>query len=229
MPDHLSGKPSVAFCGYWHRHFKRDKLAAWVDPDNWMVKNNVGIVGGIVQPPPPVANPAPEDLMFVFNRGNKQGDTSPFHLGVINQYRIEYDLERFRHERYPSTPSRLFAMFLFETRQEAETYRLDHANHVGNRTLKRGLTHGPYVYSTHDSAWIDFLRLMHMIDVDSLNVCWNGYWSGKRADAQKFEVDGETLGRNIRDGDVILRTDKFPQSESFNFGLGLSASGVELA
>jgi hypothetical protein len=163
----------------------------WVDPDDWMVNHNIGIVGGVGQEPPSPENTGPENLMFVFNPNHKQGDISRFHLGIINNYRIEYDLESFRHKFHPLLPSRLFAMYLFETREQASLYHSRQQAHVGRRVLKRGITSGPYVYSIHDSAWIDFLRAFHVLEADTLNVCWNGYWRGERMQDGKFESRGK--------------------------------------
>lgn len=143
----------------------------WVDPDDSMVQHNIGLVGGIGQGEPNPEDSAPEHLMFVHNPNHRQGFVSRFHTGVLRNYMVEYDLERFRYERYRSYPSRLHAMYLFENKVEASQYHLRHPVHVGRRVLKRGVTLGQYAYSIHDSAWIDFLRLGHMMDVDTLNFC----------------------------------------------------------
>ena len=155
----------------------------WIDPQDWMVSHNIGLVGGIGQEPPPVGI-TPDDLTFVPNPNHKIGFISRFHRGITQDYGIEYDLERFRFERHASLPSRLFALFLFENRSEASRYHAIHPAHVGRRVLKRGITVGSHIYSVHDSAWIDFLRMGHSIDVDTFNYCWQGYWSGARMEDQ---------------------------------------------
>jgi hypothetical protein len=63
----------------------------WVDPQDWMVKHNIGLIGGIGQEPPP--DIAPADLAFVYNPNHKLGFVSRFHIGIIHDYSIEYDLE----------------------------------------------------------------------------------------------------------------------------------------
>ena len=162
----------------------------WVDPDDWMVRHNIGIVGGMAQPPPEPEVASPENLMFVFNPNHKQGDVSRFHLGVMRNYSIEYDLERFRHQVHPKLPSRLFAMYLFENREQASLYHNRNPVHVGRRVLKRGLTAGPYIYSVHDLTWITFLRAFHSIQPDTFHVCSNGYWRGERMEEKQFELRG---------------------------------------
>ena len=129
--------------------------------------------------------------MFVHNPNHRQGFISRFHLGVMHNYSIEYDLERFRYERFRTFPSRLHAIFLFENKNEASRYHAKHPAHVGRRVLKRGVTEGQYIYSIHDSAWIDFLRAGHSIDEDTFNFCWRGYWSGAQAADYPFQSMGK--------------------------------------
>jgi hypothetical protein len=161
----------------------------WVDPDDFMVRNNIGRVGSIAQGPPP-QNLSPNDLMFVHNPDHKVQFIARFHRGVIHDYSIEYEMERYRYEHNRELPSRLFALFLFENRVEASRYHAQHPAHVGRRVLKRGVTVGPYIYSAHDSAWIDYLRLPHSIDAETFDHCGRGYWSGARMEGG-FESMGE--------------------------------------
>jgi hypothetical protein len=146
----------------------------WVDPNDFLARHQIEVVGSFFSVAP---DNTAESLMFLPNP-NFRGGVSPFHGGLLRQYIAEYNLELGRQNRFPSYPCRLQAMFLFETEDEAHRYRERHGLHVSSRILKRVLTAGPYIYSTHDSSWVDFLRLGHMIDLTSLeNVC-NAYWSG---------------------------------------------------
>jgi hypothetical protein len=163
----------------------------WVDPNDWMVRHNIGLIGGLAHSPPAPETAAPEHLIFVHNPNHRQGMVSRFHVGVVKSYAVDYDLERFRYERFRDYPSRFHAMYLFEDRQQAQRYRETHMDHVASRILKRGVTEGPYVYSLHDLNWIDFLRLSHMIDVDSLNHIWQWYWSGERVSDHPLESMGQ--------------------------------------
>ncbi len=156
---------------------------------NSMVQHSIGLVGGIGHTPP--EHPDPADLMFVFNPKHRQGFVSRFHVGVINSYAVEYDLERFRFVRFPALPSRLHAMYLFEDREASERYRITHEGHIAGRLLKRGVTSGPYFFSRHDLAWIDFLRLGHSMDADTLNFCWHQYWSGGRVQDHQLTSMGK--------------------------------------
>ena len=174
-----------------HRGNEPKEFFVWVDPNDWMVRHNVGMIGGLGHAPPPPEAEAPEHLLFVHNPNHKQGMVSRFHVGVMKSYAVEYEIERFRYQLFREYPSRLHAMYLFETRQEAERYRETHMDHVSNRILKRGVTDGPYVYSLHDLNWIDFLRLTTMIDVDSLNTIWRAYWQGQRVRDHRLQSMGQ--------------------------------------
>jgi hypothetical protein len=61
-------------------------------------------------------------------------------------------------------------------------YKDAHPEHVRFRILKMGVTEGPCVCSSHDSAWIDFLRLGHSLDADTFSACARAYWRGVQAD-----------------------------------------------
>jgi hypothetical protein len=164
----------------------------WVDPEDFSVKHNVGLIGwiGTAQIP---SDLKAEDLMFIFNADHKQGFMSRFHLGVMRNYSIEYELERFRSAYYPDYPSRLHAVYLWPDKKEAERYATNHKDHLRGRILKRGLTEGPYKYSIHDAAWIDFLRLGHSLEPETISACAHAYWTGARADqeGQQFSSPGK--------------------------------------
>ncbi len=162
----------------------------WVDPDDWMVKHNIGLVGGMTHMPPPEEDAAPEHLLFVHNPNHRQGMVSRFHVGVVKSYAVEYDLERFRFSQFPTYPSRLHSMYLFQDRVSADKYRETHLSHVANRVLKRAITSGGYVFSTHDLGWIDFLRLGHTLDVATLNLCWRAYWRGESVEDYALQSMG---------------------------------------
>jgi hypothetical protein len=76
----------------------------------------------------------------------------------------------------------LHSIFLLESEDEANNYTIKHPKHVGDRILKRVKTVGPYTYSIHDSSWVNFLRLPHSVDVDSINNISKSYWTGIRVE-----------------------------------------------
>lgn len=158
----------------------------WVDPSNEGVLHNMGLVGTFVGGPVTgLGGGSPEYLQFVHNPIAKPSVISPFHSNVIRNYTVEYNLELARHanSEFTNYPSRLWALYLLDSKDDAYAYQAAHPAHTRNRVLKRCTTVGPYTYSRHDAAWIDFLRLPHFIDSDTFSHCANEYWSGGRADA----------------------------------------------
>ena len=144
----------------------------WVDPDDFLVKHNIGMIGKIS------SLPNNDNLMFLPNPNYNAPVISPFHNNIINFFRVEYNLEIFRKDNCNDYPSRLNAIFLFDSDDEAYKYYNKHKDHVGNRELKKCISVGHYIYSKHDSSWINFFRMKHGISVD---VAWeisNLYWSG---------------------------------------------------
>lgn len=199
------------------RSTEQKEFFLWIDPEDWQIQNNIGMVGGIAQPEPDPQNAGPDNLMFIPNPNRKADFISRFHLGITYNYGIEYDLERFRYQNFREFPSRLHALYLFENRREASRYHAKHPAHVGRRVLKRGLTASPYVYSTHDSAWIDFLRLSHSIDVDTFNFCWRGYWSGERAENHSFMSMGKALAATTIMETLFYGRINFPNKDVYVF------------
>lgn len=152
----------------------------------------MGLVGSFSGGPVPgLGGGSPEYLQFVQNPLAKPSAISSFHSNVIRNYRTEYNLELFRHAKFTQYPSRLWALYLLGSKNDAYAYRAAHPDHTRNRVLKRCVTVGAYSYSTHDAAWIDFLRLHHSIDEETFSRCAHEYWSGGRADAGEFMSRGK--------------------------------------
>jgi len=94
---------------------------------------------------------------------------------------VEYGLEIERRKSFTDFPSRLESIFLFDTEQEAINYSERHPDHVGSRLLKVAKSPGKYIYSTHDSSWIDFIRINHSVDLPTFELLSRSYWEGKNA------------------------------------------------
>src|SRR3954447_22150170 len=73
-PTQAAREPPMIYQGTEPKEF-----FVWVDPSDWMVKNNIGMVGGLSSEPPAPDAAAPEHLMFVHNPNHKQGFVSRFH------------------------------------------------------------------------------------------------------------------------------------------------------
>lgn len=124
---------------------------------------------------------------------------SPFQNNLLRNYIAEYDLELSRQRQFAAYPCRLQAIFLLDSAEEAERYAARHPSHVGTRLLKRCSTVGPYLYSVHDSAWVNFLRIGHSMDQQTLDSVGRAYWSGERV------VDHQlmSMGRNWSEDPIL--------------------------
>ena len=49
----------------------------------------------------------------------------------------------------------------------------------------------PCFYSVHDSSWVDFLRLTHSVDPQSIENVGNSYWSGDRVEDNQLLSMGQ--------------------------------------
>ncbi|MBX9851793.1 MAG: hypothetical protein K2X86_08550 [Cytophagaceae bacterium] len=166
---------------------KPKKFYVWVQTKDIYANFNANIVGSFVS----VANKE-DNLMFLPNE-NFSGYISPFQGNLLRSYQAEYKLETTRKKHFPDHPSRLVATFLFETEEEAMTYKETHSLHVGSRELKVGSTVGPYSYSKHDLSWIDFLRSPLLTDKDIIKKIAFSYWEGKSVDNFRLELSEKPL------------------------------------
>jgi hypothetical protein len=124
--------------------------------------------------------PAIDALMFMPNP-NFSATASPFQNNLVRNYMAEYHLETARKASFSAYPARLQCIFLLPTERAADHYSQRHPNHVRGRTLRRVRTCGSYVYSEHDSAWIDYLRLPAAHGNNTIANAAAGYWQGEYA------------------------------------------------
>lgn len=135
---------------------------------------------------------APDEDSFMFLPNPKfKGMISPFHSNMLRNYIADYNLELTRRAKFKDYPSRLQAIFLLDSEEAAYQYSENNPEHVKNRTLVKGVTDGVYLYSLHDSVWIDFLRLPHGTDQQTINSVTEGYWSGEIAENCSLESCGK--------------------------------------
>jgi len=162
----------------------------WVNPNNWLVRHQISIVGGFSS-----GGHLPADrksnLMFIPNP-DFGGDITPFQHGVMREYMAEYNLEMGRtFYTFTDYPSRLNAIYLFDQEEEAHKYKARHMTHVGDRILKKARSVTPCVYSKHDSSWVDFLRLPHCTDPETISFISKAYWSGATVEGCQLESMGK--------------------------------------
>jgi hypothetical protein len=161
----------------------------WVDPTDFLVRHNAGLVGVFTCGPMPGVDAGTSKLMFIPNP-KFSAHISPFQHGMIRAYLADYNLELTRAEYFPRYPSRLDACFLLQNAETAHQYEAAHPEHVKGRSLKQVVTEGTHVYSIHDAGWIDFLRGPGSKDQETLKAVGDRYWSGQPA-AGPFTFMGE--------------------------------------
>ncbi len=179
----------------------------WVDPEFFLADHNLNRIGSLIstesiQDASPSGSIAiyhssstktgqdPDNLMFIPNP-SFSGFISPFQANLLWKYKAEYNLELSRRAYFPDYPSRLVAVFLFETEAEAKKYYGRNQTHVGGRELKHVRTIGKYKFSQHDSSWVDFLRLWGMLDSDTINSVCDCYWKGDTVEQCKLSAYGK--------------------------------------
>lgn len=163
----------------------------WVNPHDWITRQQIIESGGFTAGG--MLQDIKMNLPFLPNPEYKR-DITPFQLNLTRNYRTEYNLELTREQFFPKYPSRMNAVFLFISEDEAQKYKELHADHVYGRILKK--CHSvviPCMYSLHDCSWVDFLRITSSIDLKSLENANKAYWSGNKAQDYKLQsMGGET-------------------------------------
>lgn len=148
----------------------------WVNPSSWLVRHQISLMGCFISAGS--VGRGQSNLPFIPNPKFK-GDVSPFSVGVTHDYTAEYNFEINREHYFPEYPSRLNAIYLLMSEAEAMVYQERHMGHVGGRVLKKVHSVGPsYAYSMHDSSWVDFLRLNHSCDDQTIHDVTQAYWRG---------------------------------------------------
>lgn len=159
----------------------------WVNPDNWLVNHQITVTGGFTSGG--IIEERKSNLMFIPNP-QFRGDITPFQHGVMREYMAEYNLELSREASFGQYPSRLNSIYLFNSEEDAHKYGTQHKWHVGDRILKKCRSVTPCVYSIHDSSWVDFLRLTHSVDAQSIDSVGQAYWTGQRVQDCKLQSMG---------------------------------------
>jgi hypothetical protein len=160
----------------------------YVDPKDFLIRHQVSLIGSFTSVP---NEPSVPTLMFIPNPEFKTF-ISPFQNNLLRNYIAEYNLELSRQQHFEAYPCRLQAIFLLDSAEEAEKYATHHPEHVGKRILKRCKTVGEYCYSVHDLAWVDFLRIVHSMDAQTLDFVGRAYWSGELVVNHKLMSMGQS-------------------------------------
>ncbi|MBU3979178.1 hypothetical protein KJ980_03390 [Patescibacteria group bacterium] len=158
----------------------------WIDINNPVIFNNFN-VGSLNSAS---VFPENDNLSFLPNP-RAGGFVSLFHANLIWKYRTEYNLELSRGYYYKIYPSRLEAIYLLPSYQEAVKYKQKHQEHIKDRLLKKVFSVDDYIYSTHDTGWIDFCHRIGMMDQETQNNVYKSYWQGIRVCDCQLQSQGK--------------------------------------
>ena len=136
----------------------------WINPQDFFVQASIKSSGQFTS-----AELIDPDHTLPFVRDTEHGGlVSPFMKNVTHNYGVEFNLEHRRAAEFIDYPCRMVATFLFLDEETAQQYSDRNPDHVGNRLLQRVKSVGDYVYSVHDSSWIDYLRIPHFWTTEKL-------------------------------------------------------------
>jgi hypothetical protein len=182
----------IMMSNLFHRKDSVD-FGVWINPEHWLVRHQITFTGGFTSGG--LLQTGKSNLMFIPNP-EFEGDLTPFQFGIMREYMAEYNLELGRERYFPHYPSRLNAIYLFESEDEAQKYKNLHLSHVGDIILKKVRSVTSCIYSVHDCSWVDFLRLTHSVDPESVDNVSKAYWSGKRVQDNKLSSLGESWSQD---------------------------------
>jgi hypothetical protein len=164
-------------------------LYVFVDPTNSMAVMNLTITGRYSSSvlaalddksfAQAYANGTADFLPFVPNPSVSTGFMSPFVVGTINSYRVEYDAELARRAFFPDAPSRLTGVYAFETFEAcqavSEKYRwpLEQIKRFQVQTALRAVRVNMEIVSL---ACFAYSRAM--MEPRGIEALWRAYWSG---------------------------------------------------
>ncbi|MEZ0208688.1 MAG: hypothetical protein ACAH17_00725 [Candidatus Paceibacterota bacterium] len=168
----------------------------WVNPTHWHVRHQIQVVGCFISAG--LIEPKTTNIPFIPNP-NFNGDVSPFTVGVTIQYRAEFNFEIHREHAFSDYPSRLNAVYLLLSEEEAMEYQKRHPQHVEGRILKKVRTNGRYGYSVHDSSWVDFLRQPLSFDDQTVQAVTHSYWQGVKVE----QVELTSMGKPWTQSPII--------------------------
>src|SRR3989338_6231163 len=98
----------------------------WINPDNWLSRHQITVTGGFTSGG--LIQGGKSNLMYVPNP-DFGGEITAFHHGVTREYTAEYNLELCREKSFTKYPSRLNAIYLFISEEEANKYGERHKTH----------------------------------------------------------------------------------------------------
>ena len=121
------------------------------------------------------------DILPYIPKQNFRFPLSPYCMTAINEYRIEYDAEYYRMELCPKFPSRLSAIYAFDSYETCKTVSQKHGWNINEvREFKVKAEHLISVVKVNMEI-ISLLKHAYKVShlsEQSLRNIWKSYWSG---------------------------------------------------
>lgn len=164
-----------------------EKFYLWINPKNYIIFHNVHFTGLITSNPMLSEQSTKEDNLLFIPNPNYKNFITPYQNNIIKRIRAEYWLEFYRPPEYPS---RLQALYIFNSECDAKQYKEFHPDHVKGRILISGSAINNYLYSIHDSGWFDYLCKDASIDNETIRYCATEYWKGTEVEHAQLTIYG---------------------------------------
>lgn len=135
-------------------------------------------------------------LPFVPNPNLSTGFMSPFTVGSINEYRVEYDAELARRAYFKETPSRLTGIFAFESMEVCEAVSQRHGWPLSQ--VQRFKPENVLRAARVNMDIVSLARTAYRrasFTPESIDHLWRAYWSG----ADSYAMDLPTVDARGRE------------------------------
>ncbi|HTW41065.1 MAG TPA: hypothetical protein VMD79_01975 [Solirubrobacteraceae bacterium] len=170
----------------------------FVSPHNPMAVMNLQITGrytspalGELQDPAfaaSYANGTADFLPFVPNPSASIGFMSPFAVGTINGYRVEYDAELTRRAFFKNAPSRLTGIYAFDSLETCKAVNAEWGQSWPLNTVQRFKVESAWRTTRVNMEIVSLARHAYaraMLDQEGIERLWRAYWSG----ADNYSMD----------------------------------------
>ena len=117
-------------------------------------------------------------LPFTPNPAGLSGALSPFLMGTINGYRVEYDAELCRRQNFSQSPSRLTGIYAFQSLEDCQ--RASTAHHWDLGTVQRFKPENVLRATRVNMNIVSLARAAYSragLSQESTDHLWRSYWS----------------------------------------------------
>ena len=133
-------------------------------------------------------------LPFIPNNGTDLKFLSPYHLTAINSYKVEYNAELVRMDKFPFFPSRLSAIYAFGDYATCEKVAIKYGWKLAE--VKRFIVAKENFFPRVIRVNMEIVSLMKyanrisMIDLETNDYIWTKYWQGESIPGMEALLSG---------------------------------------